>query len=724
MIRKSKCLSLMVVLILLVLSVSGCERGVDAPEAGSISGRVVLTEDHAQGLTGVSLFILDGTGSYVETDAGGYFETTAPSGTVIIPRKVGYTFFPEKQVLEEGRELTFAAQAWPEPDFSQWGKQFAFDSHFDRVETVAFSADDQYIATGSSDRTIRIWRTSDGQLMGTIWGHTSVVKVISFSPQGDYLASATSNGEIKIWDWRTGWEIQSMHADTILLTDLAWSPDGGKLASSSWDGEVKVWDAVTGDELRTLTHEKWVRAVAWSPDGRFLFTGGDELSLTAWEVELGELSAEIPVRDKILSLSAAPQGSLVAMALGGGASKVLNVETGEEIFLEQFKAGETTFSWSADGRYLASGRDKLIQIWDMETQGLVQSINAGNYVLAVDWDSSAQRLVSGTYRGIIDLWSADSGENLRRIVGHNRYVKALAWSPEGDYLASGDEGGIIHIWDLQARRHLLQLSGHNSQPVEGMAWSPDGTYLASGGHDLLVRLWDPTGGEHPGALTERIKKPFVHEKGFEFAVGMKNVSHEDIVLSLSWAPDGMKLASASWDTTVAIWDVPTGTQVVGIQNPGWVTVVAWSPRGDQVAFGGRDQAVHVYSGDTGEEITKLEGHTDWVRSLAWSPDGKHLASSGYDRTVLIWDLETDQVVRTLAGAEDVVTVVEWSPCGRYLAGASHSGTVRIWDAATGEVLFVYPTWMVGLQALAWSPEGNQLAVAEYNSVVVLGEQGR
>jgi len=389
MIRKSKCLSLMVVLILLVLSVSGCERGVDAPEAGSISGRVVLTEDHAQGLTGVSLFILDGTGSYVETDAGGYFETTAPSGTVIIPRKVGYTFFPEKQVLEEGRELTFAAQAWPEPDFSQWGKQFAFDSHFDRVETVAFSADDQYIATGSSDRTIRIWRTSDGQLMGTIWGHTSVVKVISFSPQGDYLASATSNGEIKIWDWRTGWEIQSMHADTILLTDLAWSPDGGKLASSSWDGEVKVWDAVTGDELRTLTHEKWVRAVAWSPDGRFLFTGGDELSLKAWEVELGELSAEIPVRDKILSLSAAPQGSLVAMALGGGASKVLNVETGEEIFLEQFKAGETTFSWSADGRYLASGRDKLIQIWDMETRGWCRVSMQGT--MCWQWIGTVQR---------------------------------------------------------------------------------------------------------------------------------------------------------------------------------------------------------------------------------------------------------------------------------------------------------------------------------------------
>ena len=52
-----------------------------------------------------------------------------------------------------------------------------------------------------------------------------------------------------------------------------------------------------------------------------------------------------------------------------------------------------------------------------------------------------------------------------------------------------------------------------------LAWSPDGTYLASGGHDFLVRVWKAAEGEYLGAFTERLKKPFVHEKGFEFAVG-------------------------------------------------------------------------------------------------------------------------------------------------------------------------------------------------------------
>jgi WD40 repeat protein len=466
-----------------------------------------------------------------------------------------------------------------------------------------------------------------------------------------------------------------------------------------------------------------VRAVAWSPDGRYLLSGGDDLSLKVWEAELGELHAEYKMKDKIMSLSAAQEGSLVALGLGNGSLRVLNFETGEEISLAQYRGGIADLRWSYDGRYLAAGTDRLIQVWDVEEQELVQSINVGSEVLALDWGRTSHVLASGSYRGIIDLWSAVPGENILRIAGHTRAVKALAWSPQGDYLASGGEEGTIRIWDLQIRKERMQLRPSHSGPLEVLAWSPDGTHLASGGHDFLVRLWNMTGdGEYVGAFTERIKKPFVHSRGFEFAVGLKSVSHEDIVFSISWAPDGKRLASASWDQTVAIWDVPTRTQLVGIQNPqGWLTTVAWSPRGDQVAFGGYDQAVHVYSGTTGEEIKRLQGHNGWVQSLAWSPDGKHLASSGYDRKIYIWDLETDRVERTLSGDDSVVTVVEWSPCGRYLAGGSHSGTVRIWDVKTGEVLYTYPGQELGLQSLAWSPAGDQLAITEYNSIIILGE---
>ena len=451
-----------------------------------------------------------------------------------------------------------------------------------------------------------------------------------------------------------------------------------------------------------------MRAVAWSPDGRYLLSGGDDLSLKVWEAELGELHAEYKMKDKIMSLSAAQEGSLVALGLGNGSLRVLNFETGEEISLAQYRGGIADLRWSYDGRYLAAGTDRLIQVWDVEEQELVQSINVGSEVLALDWGRTSHVLASGSYRGIIDLWSAVPGENILRIAGHTRAVKALAHTR-------------VIIWHRVEKKERSESGtcrygrkgcscAQPQRAFEVLAWSPDGTHLASGGHDFLVRLWNMTGdGEYVGAFTERIKKPFVHSRGFEFAVGLKSVSHEDIVFSISWAPDGKRLASASWDQTVAIWDVPTRTQLVGIQNhQGWLTTVAWSPRGDQVAFGGYDQAVHVYSGTTGEEIKRLQGHNGWVQSLAWSPDGKHLASSGYDRKIYIWDLETDRVERTLSGDDSVVTVVEWSPAGVILQEAATVALYVFGMLRRGSPLHVSRprTWP---QSLAWSPAGDQLA---------------
>ncbi len=117
----------------------------------------------------------------------------------------------------------------------------------------------------------------------------------------------------------------------------------------------------------------------------------------------------------------------------------------------------------------------------------MQSINADNYVLALGWGRQSNILASAGYKGVMDIWSVASGENMLRIAGHTAAVKALAWAPpRGDYLASAGEDRVIRLWDLNERKEFSQLIPGHGGPVEDLAWSRDGgAYLASCGHDFF-----------------------------------------------------------------------------------------------------------------------------------------------------------------------------------------------------------------------------------------------
>jgi len=129
----------------------------------------------------------------------------------------------------------------------------------------------------------------------------------------------------------------------------------------------------------------------------------------------------------------------------------------------------------------------------------------------------------------------------------------------------------VRIWDFVSKEEKHEFSGFHRDVIETLAWSQDGKYLASGGQDMLIFLYDPVTGRMLKRLTERIPKPFVHKEGFEFAVGLKSVSHEDWVLSLDWSPDSRYLLSGSWDETVGVWDMQQGKQTLQIKNEGgWV----------------------------------------------------------------------------------------------------------------------------------------------------------
>jgi WD40 repeat protein len=131
------------------------------------------------------------------------------------------------------------------------------------------------------------------------------------------------------------------------------------------------------------------------------------------------------------------------------------------------------------------------------------------------------------------------------------------------------------------------------------------------------------------------------------ALEMTIQAHSESVSSVVFSPDGQRIASASKDRTICVWDATTGQIVAGpfTGHTNCVTSVAFSPDGQRIASASDDHTIRVWDATTGQIVAgPFTGHTHWVTSVAFSPDGQHIASASYDHTICVWDATIGQIV--------------------------------------------------------------------------------
>ena len=226
--------------------------------------------------------------------------------------------------------------------------------------------------------------------------------------------------------------------------------------------------------------------------------------------------------------------------------------------------------------------------------------------------------------------------------------------------------------------------------LNGVAFSPDGKRLASASDDGAVKVWDTSTGENVFTL-----------KG-----------HSEPVQSVAFSPDGKRLASASNDQTVKVWDAKTGKDVLtlkGHSEP--IQCVAFSPDGKRLASASDDKTVKVWDAKTGKEVLTLNGHTKIVLCVTFSPDGKRLASGGEVGQIKLWNAETGNSVLTLAGHEYYVADLAFSRDGKRLASASWDNTIKVWDVARGRELLTLKGHVDNVYAVDFHSDGKRLASA-------------
>ncbi|XP_055386131.1 F-box-like/WD repeat-containing protein TBL1XR1 [Condylostylus longicornis] len=335
-------------------------------------------------------------------------------------------------------------------------------------------------------------------------------------------------------------------------------------------------------------------------------------------------------------------------------------------------------AWNPSTDLLASGSgDSTARIWDMSDNTtspnqlvLRHCIQKGGAevpsnkdVTSLDWNCDGTLLATGSYDGYARIWMTN-GQLASTLGQHKGPIFALKWNKRGNYILSAGVDKTTIIWDASTGQCTQQFSFHNA-PALDVDWQTNISF-ASCSTDQRIHV-----------CKLGVDKPI---KSFQ--------GHTNEVNAIKWDPQGQLLASCSDDMTLKIWSMKQDTCVHDLQaHSKEIYTIKWSPTGPGtqnpntnliLASASFDSTVRLWDVERGVCIHTLTKHTEPVYSVAFSPDGKHLASGSFDKCVHIWSTQTGQLVHSYRGTGGIFEVC-WNSKGTKVGASASDGSVFVLD---------------------------------------------
>jgi WD40 repeat protein len=602
------------------------------------------------------------------------------------------------------------------------------------IASVAFSPDGKAVASTGHGSAIHLWDLATGKELRRFTGHKTSLKSVDFSADGKTLiGGADFTNAIYFWDVATG----------RLLRHLGKLPTGREILGVEPANQVRSL-GLTSDG-KTLATPVTREQITYSPEGGVISHKRVQL-IGLWDIATGKQVAELGLKK--------PQGRYVCVSFSRDGKTLVSAQRKEGLHLwsratgkllhhlEGHKGQPLCAAFSPDGKTLASGgKDTLVILWDTATGKELRRLKGHESpIRCVLFTPDCRGLISAS-RDLIRLWNVASGQEIRRFKGHDGGVASIALSSDGKRLAAGVPDGAIILWDVATGKPVLPFEGHRDE-VCSLAFSPDGTILASGGDRL--HLWSV----RDNKTIRRIAAKGMDADAIAYAPDGKRLAcaswrmglqlwdtttgkelrridcRKDRACKVSFAPDGVFLVSRHESGLVRVWDPATGKllrrfgeRLGQYQSVGFS---ALSPDGKTLAVGGPNGTTQVWRVADGKQLRRLGEQGGSGFSAAFSPDGKTLATA--DTKIQLWDLATGKELRRMEGHEPWVFALVFSPDARMLASAGSDEDIRLWEVATGQERRRFRGHRGGydrIRCLAFSPDGKVLASGGEDTTILL-----
>eukprot|EP01038_Epipyxis_sp_PR26KG_P004626 gene4626-6505_t len=302
-----------------------------------------------------------------------------------------------------------------------WQLSAVISGHLGWVRSIAIDPSNEWFATGSADRTIKIWDLAkccagvEGGLKLTLTGHINAIRGIVVSPRHPYLFSVGEDKMVKCWDLEYNKVVRHYHGHLSAVFCVSLHPILDVLVTGGRDSVARVWDVRTKHQIHVLGgHNDAISSVLTNGTDPQVITGSHDSTIKLWDLAAGKSMATLTQHKKaVRSLAANPREFSF---LSAGADNIKKWQCRDGKFLKNLSGHNTPINALAvneDGVAVSCGDNGSINFWDyssgycfQRSATIVQpgSLDAESGIYAAAFDLSGSRLISCEADKSVKIW--------------------------------------------------------------------------------------------------------------------------------------------------------------------------------------------------------------------------------------------------------------------------------------------------------------------------------